>query len=133
MENVRKHRNIKLLTAERRRIFLVSEPNNHTTVFFTKIVLAKEMRKTQILMNIGFPILDLSKTVMYEFWYATTATSVLIWVGNLRSYASSLLKPYRFRSSFTHSSYGFKLHNLMYLGVDVLADDMTIPQYPRRL
>ena len=91
MENVRKHRNIKLLTAERRRIFLVSEPNNHTTVFFTKIVLAKEMRKTQILMNIGFPILDLSKTVMYEFWYATTATSVLIWVGN---FCLNLLSPF---------------------------------------
>ena len=34
MENVRKHRNIKILTTERRRNYLVSEPNYHTTKFF---------------------------------------------------------------------------------------------------
>ena len=73
MENVRKHRNIKLVTTERRRNYLVSEPNYHTTKFFTENLLAIEMRKTQILMNkpvyLGLSILDLSKTVMYEFWY----------------------------------------------------------------
>ena len=37
MENVRKHRNTKLGTTERRRNYLVSEPNYHTTKFFTKI------------------------------------------------------------------------------------------------
>ena len=31
MKNVRKHRNIKCVTTERRRIYLVSEPNYHTT------------------------------------------------------------------------------------------------------
>ena len=37
MENVRKHRDIKLVTAERkRRNYLLSEPNYHTTNFFTK-------------------------------------------------------------------------------------------------
>ena len=73
MENVRKHRNIKHVTTERRRNYLVSEPNYHTTKFFTENLLAIEMRKTQILMNkpvyLGLSILDLSKTVMYEFWY----------------------------------------------------------------
>ena len=49
--NVRKHRDIKLVTAERRRIYLVSEPNYHTTKFFTETLLTIEMRKTQILMN----------------------------------------------------------------------------------
>ena len=34
MENVRKHRDIKLVTTERRRNYLVSEPNDHTTEFF---------------------------------------------------------------------------------------------------
>ena len=34
MENVRKHRDIKLVTTERRRNYLVSEPNYHTTKFF---------------------------------------------------------------------------------------------------
>ena len=35
MENVGKHRNIKLVTTEKRRNYLVSEPNYHTTKFFT--------------------------------------------------------------------------------------------------
>ena len=73
MENVRKQRNIKLVTTERRRNYLVSEPNYHTTKFFIENLLAIEMRKTQILMNkpvyLGLSKLDLSKTVMYEFWY----------------------------------------------------------------
>ena len=45
MENVRKHRNIKLVTTERGRNYLVSEPNFHTTKFFTENVLATEMKK----------------------------------------------------------------------------------------
>ena len=42
-------------------------------MFFSENLLAVEMRKTQVLMNkpvyLGLLILDLSKTVMYEFWY----------------------------------------------------------------
>ena len=45
MENVRKHRDIKLVTTERRRNYLVSEPNYHTTKFFTANSLATEMKK----------------------------------------------------------------------------------------
>ena len=71
MGNMRKHRNIKLVTWERRRNSLVSEPNSHTKKFFTENSLAIEMRKTQILMHkliyLGLSILDLSKTVIYEF------------------------------------------------------------------
>ena len=51
MENVRKHREIKLVTTERRRNYLVSEPNYHTTKFFTEYLLAIEIRKTKILMD----------------------------------------------------------------------------------
>ena len=73
MENVIKHRNIKLLTRERRRNYLVSEPNYHTTKFFTEKLLSIEMRKTQNIMNkfvyLGLSILYLNKTEMYEFWY----------------------------------------------------------------
>ena len=72
-ENTRKHRNIKLIATKRRRNYLVSETNNHTTKFFTEDLLATEMRKVQILMNkhvyLSLSILDLGKTVMYEFWY----------------------------------------------------------------
>ena len=46
MKNVGKHRNIKLVTTERRRNYLVSEPNYHTTRFFVENLLAIEMRKT---------------------------------------------------------------------------------------
>ena len=73
MENVRKHKNIKLVTTKRGIDFLVSEPNYHTIKFFTENLLAIEIRKTQILMDepvyLGLSMLDLSKTVMYEFWY----------------------------------------------------------------
>ena len=51
MENVRKHRDIKLVSTERRRNYLVSEPNYHTTMFFTKNLLAIEMKKPEILTN----------------------------------------------------------------------------------
>ena len=71
MEIERKRRNIKLLTTERSRNYLASEPKYHTTKFFTENLLVIEMRKTQILMNkpvyLGLSILNLSKTVMYEF------------------------------------------------------------------
>ena len=43
--NVRKHRDIKLVTTERTKNYLVSEPNYHTTKFFTEHLLAKEMKK----------------------------------------------------------------------------------------
>ena len=65
-----KDRNIKLVTTERRRNYIVSEPNYRTAKVFRYNLLAIEMRKAQILMNkpvyLGFEILDLSKTVMYE-------------------------------------------------------------------
>ena len=47
MENVRKHRDIKLVTTDRRRNHLVSEPNYHTTKFFTEHLLAVEMKKNR--------------------------------------------------------------------------------------
>ena len=45
MENVRKHRDIKFVTTETRRNYLVSEPNYHTTNFFMEHLLAIEMKK----------------------------------------------------------------------------------------
>ena len=45
IENVRKHRDIKLITTERRNNYLVSEPNYHTTKFFKENLLAIEMKK----------------------------------------------------------------------------------------
>ena len=67
LPNMRKNRNIKLVTTERRRNYLVSEPNYHTTKFFAEDLLRMEIRKTQMLMNkpvyLGLSMLDLSKAV----------------------------------------------------------------------
>ena len=45
MENLRKYRDIKLVTTEKRRNDLVSEPNYHTTKYFTESLLTIEMKK----------------------------------------------------------------------------------------
>ena len=51
MENVRKHRAIKLVTTEKRRNYLVFKSNYHTTKLFTEHLLAIEMKNTQTLIN----------------------------------------------------------------------------------
>ena len=72
-KNVRKHRDINLHTIERRRNYLATEANYHTTKFLAEILLVIEMKKLQILMSkpgyIGLSILELSKILIYEFWY----------------------------------------------------------------
>ena len=72
MENVKKHQDIKLTTYERRNQ-LASEPNYHTTKYFSKNLVAIEMKKTTVKTNksiyLGMSILDIRKTLMYEFWY----------------------------------------------------------------
>ena len=73
MENVRNHRDIKIVTMDKQRSILASEPNYHSTKYISKDLLIMEMKKTEVKMNkpiyLGKPILDLSKTLMYEFWY----------------------------------------------------------------
>ena len=51
MENVRKDRDIKLVTTDEKRNKLVSEPNYHTTKRFSEDLLAIEMKKTEVKMN----------------------------------------------------------------------------------
>ena len=77
MENVRKHRDIKLLTLIlileyliiKRRNQLPSKPNYHTTKCFSENLLAIEMKKTKVKMNkptyLCMSILDISKRLMY--------------------------------------------------------------------
>ena len=73
MENVRKHREIKSVTTNKRRRKLVSEPYYHTTKWFSENLLTIEMKKIKVTMNkpvyLGLSILEISKTLMYEFWY----------------------------------------------------------------
>ena len=73
MENVRNHRDIRVVTTDKRRSILASEPNYHSTKYISKDLLIMEMKKTKVKMNkaiyLGQAILDISKTLMYKFWY----------------------------------------------------------------
>ena len=48
MENVRNHRDIKLVTSDKRRKQLVSEPNYHSHRKFSEYLMAIEMKKKMI-------------------------------------------------------------------------------------
>ena len=73
MENIRKHRDIKLVMTDKKRSKLVSEPNYHTINLISENLSIIEMKKTKVKMNkpiyLGLSILEISKTLMYEFWY----------------------------------------------------------------
>ena len=73
MENIRKHRDIKLVTTNKKRNKLVSEPNYHTINYISEDLSIIEMNKTKVKMNkpiyLGLSILDISKILMYKFWY----------------------------------------------------------------
>ena len=72
-KNVRKHRDIKLVTTDKRKNQLVSKPNYHTTKYFSEILLVIEMKKIKVKMNqpvyLCMSILEISKTLIYEFWH----------------------------------------------------------------
>ena len=73
MENIRKHRDIKLVTTDKKRSKLVSEPNYYTINLISEDLSIIEMKKTKVKMNkpiyLGLSILEISKILMYEFWY----------------------------------------------------------------
>ena len=73
VENVRNHRDIKLVTTNEKRKKYVSEPNFKSSKCFGEHLMAIEMNKTKVVMNkpiyLGQAILDLSKTLMYEFYF----------------------------------------------------------------
>ena len=73
MENAREHRDIKLVAIHKRRNQLVSEPNYHTTKWFSENLLSIKVKKTKVKMNkplyLFMSILNITKTLMYEFWY----------------------------------------------------------------
>ena len=73
MENVRKHRDIRLINTENKRSKLASEPNYYSTKHISENLLIMEMKKRDVYMNkpiyLGQAILDYSKILMHEFWY----------------------------------------------------------------
>ena len=73
MENIRKHRDIKLVTTDKKRSKLVSEPNYHTINYISEDLSIIGMNKTKVKMNkpiyLGLSILEISKFLTDEFWY----------------------------------------------------------------
>ena len=71
IENVRKHRDIKLVKTDRKRSKLVSEPNYHTMNYISEDLSIIEMKRMKVKMNkpiyLGLSILDISKILMYDF------------------------------------------------------------------
>ena len=73
IENVRNRRDVKLVVTEERRKKLVSEPNYDSCKAFSENLIAIEMRKAEVLTDkpiaVGQAVLEISKTLMYRFWY----------------------------------------------------------------
>ena len=73
MENVRKHRDIQLVTTDEKRSKLLSEPNYHTINLISENLSIIEMKRTKVKMNkliyLGLSILEITKILMYEFSY----------------------------------------------------------------
>ena len=72
-ENIRKNRHIYLDSNNKKYGKLVSEPNYYSAKYISKKLLVTEMKKRKIYMNkpvyLGQAILELSKVLMYKFWY----------------------------------------------------------------
>ena len=73
MKNIRKHRDVKLVTTEEKYLCTVMKPNLKSGVVFGENLMGCEMGKIKVVMNkpvyLSQAILDLSKIVMYEFHY----------------------------------------------------------------
>ena len=80
MENVKKHRDVKLVITDKRRNQLVSEPNYHTIKYFSENLWAIEMKKVKVKMNkplyVVLSILEISKTLMYKFGMIILSQSI---------------------------------------------------------
>ena len=73
MENIRKHKNIKLVTNKAQYLKTVMKPNFKSGVLFGENLMGCEMGKIKVvikkLVYFGQVILDLSKIIMYKFHY----------------------------------------------------------------
>ena len=73
MENIRNRVNVKLVNSEEKARKLIAKPNYRSCKIFSENLISIHMKKTSLIMNkpvyLGACILDLSKTIMYDFHY----------------------------------------------------------------
>ena len=73
IENIRKRQNIILVDDRKKAVKLTSRPNFDRATIFDKNLIAVHMKKTEVYFNkpvyVGQAILDLSKTLMFDFHY----------------------------------------------------------------
>ena len=73
MENIRNRVNVKLVDSGEQLKKLTAKPNYYSRKIFNENLVSVHMKKTSLTMNkpvyLGMSILDLSKTVMYDFHY----------------------------------------------------------------
>ena len=73
MENIRNRKNVKLVNSEEKARKLIAKPNYRSCKIFSENLISVHMKKTSLIMNkpvyLGACILDISKTIMYDFHY----------------------------------------------------------------
>ena len=73
MENIRNRVNVKLVNNEEKARKVIAKPNYRSCKIFSENLISVHMKKTSLIMNkpvyLGACILDLSKTIMYDFHY----------------------------------------------------------------
>ena len=73
MENIRNRKNIQLVTSKKKALKLIAKPNFKHRTIFTENLVSVHMGKTKLVFDkpiyVGMSILDISKTLMYEFHY----------------------------------------------------------------
>ena len=119
MENIRKHRDIKLVTTDKKRSKLVSEPNYHTINLTSEDLSIIEMKKTKVKMNkpiyLGLSILEISKTLMYKFWYDYMTPkyndNVKLWYMDTDSFIMNIKTNYFYKDIFSDVENRFDTSN----------------------
>ena len=73
IENIRKRQNVELVNDRKKALKLTSKPNFDRATIFDEHLVAVHMKKTEVYFNkpifVGQAILDLSKTLMFDFHY----------------------------------------------------------------
>ena len=119
MENVRKQRDIKLVTTDKKINQLASEPNYHTIKCYSENLIATEIKKTKVKIIkpifLCMSILNISKILMYEFCmiilnqsiktkqnYATSILTALLFISKLKIFMKTLLM--MLKNDLTHQT-----------------------------